>query len=930
MTIDKSWITCRRRNSEEFLKGLEALISMAKDHVDSVGRVKCPCKKCVNGLYQELNIVEGHIYRFGFHEHYQKWIYHGEADTPMIEDDVVPTTDELIDVINDVRGENIINEENVDEGISDGDLSGADQEFAELFQEVETELYPGCTWLSSLNFLAKMLQMKVMNKWTNSSFDQLLEFLKFAFPKENTIPASHYEAKKKMRKIGLGYQSIHRDSNTKGKKVAQKVLRYFPLTPRLKRMYSSRHIAKDMTWHATGQSTEDGTMHHPVDGVAWKDFDMRYPNFSEEPRNVRLGLAADGFNPFGNMSQSYSMWPVILTTYNTPPWLCMKESSFMLTLLIPGPKSPGKDIDIFLRPLVDELKMLWTTDTSSCRVMGKTSYVGHRRFLPSNHRWRKSKLFDGKHEKRSPPRRFDSATILQQLAHLPTLVAEKHPRFGGVKLPDGFGSNFKQKVIDNDSNITGLKSHDCYIMMQRLLPVGVRGYLDANISAPIIELCSFFKQVYARSLVVDDMRKAENQLVKILCNMELIFPPAFFDIMIHLVLHLPEEAILGGPVYMRWMYPFERYMKKLKNYVRNKAKPEGSIAEGYIADEALTFCSMYFEGVQTRFNRPDRNEDVVVPRRQLSVFESQCRATSKKTIISLGEEVCKTIEWFVLNNCHEIDVYKEEFKSEMRENDAQNKFAAWFKDKICNLQLAESRECTEELLALAHGPDFNAYSYTACVVNGVRFVVHSRDIRRTTQNSGVAVPGTDGFMFYGQLEDIIEIRYLSGYSVVLFRCKWFNTDPRKKRCTTKNNITSISVNSEWFKSDPYILATQAKQVFYIEDPSENHNWRVVEDVNHRKIWDHPSINEVNDIDVVHNNISSNFVLSAELDDMADIGLERVGQSSVVDDICTIHTADDTDFINDEDEEADVEHLDNDDVDSDNDVVDGYYSSDESD
>ncbi|KAJ9552527.1 hypothetical protein OSB04_016572 [Centaurea solstitialis] len=420
-------------------------------------------------------------------------------------------------------------------------------------------------------------------------------------------------------------------------------------------------------------------------------------------------------------------------------------------------------------------------------------------------------------------------------------------------------------------------------MMQRLLPVGVRGYLDANISAPIIELCSFFKQVCARSLVVDDMRKAENQLVKILCNMELIFPPAFFDI---------NDSF--GPAFTGRGYPWGTCLH------------------------------------ETRFNRPDRNEDVVIPRRQLSVFESQCRATSKKTIIFLGEEVRKTIEWFVLNNCHEIDVYKEEFKSEMHENDAQNKFAAWFKDKICNLQLAESPECTEELLALAHGPDLNAYSYTACVVNGVRFVVHSRDIRRTTQNSGVAVPGTYGFMFYGQLEDIIEIRYLSGYSVVLFRCKWFNTDPRKKRCITKNNITSISVNSEWFKSDPYILATQAKQVFYIEDPSENHNWRVVEDVNHRKIWDHPSIDEVNDIDVVHNNISSNFVLSAELDDMADIGLERVGQSSVVDDICTIHTADDTDFINDEDEEADVEHLDNDDVDSDNDVVDGYYSSDESD
>ncbi|GKF61781.1 hypothetical protein Tco_0181835, partial [Tanacetum coccineum] len=51
-----------------------------------------------------------------------------------------------------------------------------------------------------------------------------------------------------------------------------------------------------------------------------------------------------------------------------------------------------------------------------------------------------------------------------------------------------------------------------------------------------------------------------------------------------------------------WMYPFERYMKKLKNYVRNKAKPEGSIAEGYVAEEALTFCSRYLKDVETRLN----------------------------------------------------------------------------------------------------------------------------------------------------------------------------------------------------------------------------------------------------------------------------------------------------------------------------------------
>ena len=66
----------------------------------------------------------------------------------------------------------------------------------------------------------------------------------------------------------------------------------------------------------------------------------------------------DGFNPFGNMSSQYNIWPVVLMTYNLPPWLCMKQAYLVLTLLIPSPKVPGNDIDVYLEPLVDELIQL--------------------------------------------------------------------------------------------------------------------------------------------------------------------------------------------------------------------------------------------------------------------------------------------------------------------------------------------------------------------------------------------------------------------------------------------------------------------------------------------------------------------------------------------------------------------------------------------
>ncbi|GJS74968.1 hypothetical protein Tco_0724849, partial [Tanacetum coccineum] len=183
----------------------------------------------------------------------------------------------------------------------------------------------------------------------------------------------------------------------------------------------------------------------------------------------------------------------------------------------------------------------------------------------------------------------------------------------GVKLPDGFGSCFKHKVTDNDTNITGLKSHDCHIMMQRLLPYGLQNYLPDNIAKPIIELSSLFKQLCSATLMEDDMLKASVKVVEILCELERIYPPAFFDIMIHLPIHLALEALEGRPIHPQWMFPFKRFMKKLKGYVRNKAKSEGSIAEGYVAEEALTLSSHYFQDVTTTFNSLKRNVDPPPP-----------------------------------------------------------------------------------------------------------------------------------------------------------------------------------------------------------------------------------------------------------------------------------------------------------------------------
>ncbi|KAM1429655.1 hypothetical protein ACFX2I_045826 [Malus domestica] len=63
------------------------------------------------------------------------------------------------------------------------------------------------------------------------------------------------------------------------------------------------------------------------------------------------------------MRNDHSTWHVVLSVYNLPPWMCMKQPNLLLSLLILGPRSPGKEIDVYMRPLIDELNELWEVGT---------------------------------------------------------------------------------------------------------------------------------------------------------------------------------------------------------------------------------------------------------------------------------------------------------------------------------------------------------------------------------------------------------------------------------------------------------------------------------------------------------------------------------------------------------------------------------------
>jgi len=117
-------------------------------------------------------------------------------------------------------------------------------------------------------------------------------------------------------------------------------------------------------------------LQHPSDGKAWKHFDNVYPDFAADPRHVRLGLCSDGFTPYVQASTSpYSCWPVFLTPYNLSPEMCVTKPYMFLTCLIPGPTNPTKKIDVYLQPLIDDLQLLWNEGVFTYDIFGKENFV---------------------------------------------------------------------------------------------------------------------------------------------------------------------------------------------------------------------------------------------------------------------------------------------------------------------------------------------------------------------------------------------------------------------------------------------------------------------------------------------------------------------------------------------------------------------------
>ncbi|XP_062080492.1 uncharacterized protein LOC133785257 [Humulus lupulus] len=539
-------------------------------------------------------------------------------------------------------------------------------------------------------------------------------------------------------------------------------------------------------------------------------FDHNHKDFVADPRNVRLGLASDGMNPFKTLRVSHSTWPIILIPYNLPPWMCMKQPNFIMSLLIPGPDAPGNNINVYLKPLIEELKELWEvgvetfdastkknfnmrasllwtisdfpayTNLSGWSTKGKYTcpschqdtyslwlkyrknhcYMGHRRWLENNDPFRNDeKSFDGTKEKRMAPTPLSGSIILDTLAGYQL-------KFGKTVVNPSLPYDWKKKSIffdlpywkDNllrhNVDVMHIEKNVCESLIGTLLSLDAKNKDNLNARLDL-------KYMGIRS----ELHPKESESKKT------VIPLASY------------ETRIAGPSVYRCVYPIERYLSKLKSYVRNKSKPEGCIAEGYLADEWLTFCSRYMEGVETKFNCKPRNYSNVEPNGEtLPIFQTTGRHLGKIDTKNLDEDT-----------------------------------------KVEELYDNGDDRVSEDLRCLANGPNNIFIQFKRYLINGFRF--HTKEIEKNlrTQNSGVIMTAkTQSFAssrdpnpvfgevtFYGILTDIIVLDYSLGNRVVLFKCDWISRSGIKK----EKDCTRVNFSKLMREDEQFILASQAEQSY---------------------------------------------------------------------------------------------------------------------
>ncbi|PIA27802.1 hypothetical protein AQUCO_07500017v1 [Aquilegia coerulea] len=866
-----------------YRNGVKEFIEFARANNDGLTTCPCPCKKCQNRRKAPFDEVDRHLLINGIDTSYQLWTVHGEKPHTILTKESAENVQENMEEGNNQNKEGLGMGAFVDdayemhEGAGDFPQGGDDnvigltdfeaqnilepnfgKRYNEYKKKAKEKLYPTCEGPhTTLSAIVELHNIKKQFGWSGASVTALLTILREWFPEGNTFPEKYPTMKAMLKDLGMKTNRIHACENNC-------ILYYknFENATECSQCTEPRFKEKDGRSKKLGkkETKEPNKVlrHFPLipylDSSQWRMFIEKWQNkFAKEGQNVWLGIATDGFNPRGVQSTSYSCWPVFMVPYNLPPSLCMK-SEFQII----------QRIDIYLQPLVDEMKQLWvgvltydahynktfkmkvmlmwgihdfpaygnlsgcvTHGYKACPVCGDETpslrLVNSGKIVYTNY-----PMFLGRQtsENRPPPKRLNGPMLMQQLNRL-NYVPSKIPKRCGkrshvqdsegdnsgaevtkawykksvlfdleywnghqvrhvidvmhtemnvakalictildmkdrskdtvsgredmralgihsnqwlqtdeatgkilkdLKLPSDFSSKLSNIVNLPQLSFHTMKSHDWHVIMQYLLPVLLQHAYAKNrdLRRAVQQISLFFNLLCSKVVVRKEIQEAKK-----------IFPISFFDIMIHLVVHLSDEALICGPTQPRWMYPFERLMKELKSIPKNKRYIEGSIAEAYLVSESVRYAIEYMPNSENGNHKATREAFLD----ENSEFSAEGPLLDGKFITLRPEQLVQIHRWLLTDGATNSTLWR-----------------------------------------LVQGPLLQAKTYRKYRVKGFVFSPKYHDDTVVTHDSGVSIKAMTTFttgrkdknpidVWYGIIKEIIELDY-TDFKEVVFYCDW--------------------------------------------------------------------------------------------------------------------------------------------------------------
>ncbi|GJU04078.1 putative reverse transcriptase domain-containing protein [Tanacetum coccineum] len=750
----------------------------------------CPCTTCLNHIEHKVEEVQFHLFKYGIDLSYTKWDKHGEKDEQATTAQIpVNATTEFVD---DTDFDMDFGLEIPTDGPATVEMVNATKEsfdeddlakFQELLLDAEKPLYKGCPDFIKLSAIVKLLNLKGL---------------------------------KIMRMMGSGYKKIHVCSNN--------CILYWK---------DNKELTVCPTCGISRWKVDNKThkVYENIPAKAWRTIDEKFPEIAKDPRNLRLGISADGVD-VNSGTRHHSVWPVLSVIYNLPP--CGFKGCVVC----------GKD-----------------THCVRLSASSKQSYAGHRRYLPYNHPFRRQKkAFNGQQEFQLAPNPLTGEQIYNEVQHIEnkwgkgkrtnnkTSENQEDTRGRGGKIQkqkrktteDEGSSNqvneaywkkfniwyrklryWRHNSVPHCIDFMHVEKNVCESLVGTLLNVpgktkdGMNARLDlaelgikpelfarqeedkttlppagytltnaekdifcetlSNIRVPQ-GYCSNFSSLVSlkdrkliglkshdyhmlmqeKEISLQELDKLQLELVVTLCLLEKFFPPSFFDIMIHLTVHLTRED----------------------------GKPLSAGKSSEVSGEVFQKAHLYVI----------QNTDEIV-----SYIERHKQVLKTK---NPGKRIA------------------------LLENEHSKSFAKWLREEV-ERELAISKDSVSETVRwISYGPRATIVKYEAYNINGYTFRTKSND-GIVYQNSGVSVEAVDLHIskevatirkafYYGVLQEIWVLDYCFR-QIPLFKCDWVNHKAGGVKHDPNLGYTLVDLNSLGHKDDPFILASQARQVFYVKD-----------------------------------------------------------------------------------------------------------------